>query len=113
MGHSVRHVGRQHGQRTVHHLLRAGWPGHIEPARLAAHDPVGGDDVVEVADVVAVQVGEKHSFEHDREDAGRHESHADAAPGIDQELPGACADEGGGAGPVGIREWVARSEQDG
>ena len=97
---------------AVHHLLRAGRSGDVEPAGLAAHDPVGGDDVVQVADVVAVQVGEKHPFEHDREHAGRHEAHADAAPGIDQELPGAGPDQGGGAGAVGIGKGVARPEQD-
>ena len=79
-----------------------GGPATVERAGLAAHDPVGRDDVVEVADVVAVQVGQQHPFEHHREDAGCDQAHADASPGVDQEPPGAGPHQGGGAGPVGI-----------
>ena len=51
------------------------------------------DDVVEVADVIAVQVREEHRVEHERQDPGGREPHAHPAPGIDEQRRAAGADQ--------------------
>ena len=43
---------------AVDDFLRARRPEHVQRLRHQAHDPMGRDDVVQIADVVAVQVGQ-------------------------------------------------------
>ena len=76
-----------------------------------AHHPVRRDDVVEVADVVTVQVREKHAVEHEREHPGRRHPHAHPPSCVEQQRPSTGTHEGGRAGTVAVGERVAGSEE--
>jgi len=47
-------VGAKHHEEPVDNALRANWPNNNERCVNRRHDPLSGDDVVQVADVVAV-----------------------------------------------------------
>ena len=65
MSKAVLDVGTQHRAQSVHHRTGARRTEKTQGLRNHAHDPVGRDDVVEVADVIAVQMCEEDSIEHD------------------------------------------------
>ena len=111
MREPVLDVGPQHRAHPVDDL--AGPRRTEDPQRLRrrAHHPLGRDDVVEVADVIAVQMREENRVEHDRQHAGGHEPHAHAATGVEEQRAPARPHERGRAGAVRIRQRVAGAEQ--
>ena len=85
VGQAVADVGGQHRQHPVDHLAGAGRAVDRERVGHRAHHPAGGDHVVEVGEVVAVEVGEQHGAEHPREGAGRGQAHEHAPAGVDEQ----------------------------
>jgi hypothetical protein len=94
MGEAVLDVGTQRGEDAVHDVTGPGWTQHHERAWRERGDPTGGDDVVEIREVVAVEVGEEGGGELVGPDPDCGEAHEHAPPGVNEEQLAATADEG-------------------
>lgn len=57
-------VGGQPGERVLHEGLRADRAINVQRLRHRTHHPVHGDDVVEIGEVIAMQVRDKHRGEY-------------------------------------------------
>ena len=69
------------------------------------------DDVVQVGDVVAVQVGQQHRRQTDRQHPGAGQPHHHTAAAVDEQGRVAGAHERGRPGAVGIGQRAAGPEQ--
>ena len=86
-------------------------PEDGERVRCERRRPPGGDDVVEIGHVVAVQMGEEDGLEGARAgEARRPPAWSTPRAGVEQEVAGGRAHQGGGAGPVGGGERAAAAQ---
>jgi len=83
----------------------------LQRARHRRHGPAHRDDIVEISDVIAVEVGEEDRFEEQRSGHGGSGSHQHAASAVEQQVAARRADQGRGACPVGIRQRAPRAER--
>ena len=63
---------------------------------------MGGDHIVEGADVVAVQMGDQHPSEHGRHHPGTGEAHHHSPTGVDQDVGVAGLDQGRRPRSIGV-----------
>ena len=112
---AVADIGSERRHDVVDDLLCADRADDRQRCRLERHHPPGGDHVVEVGDVVAVEVCQQHRRQVRSSEAERCETHQHAASGVDQVVlgPGALAgrDQRGGSGSVGARHRAAGAQQ--
>jgi hypothetical protein len=107
---AVADVLLEHGLGGPHHALGPDRAVDGERVRDEGGDPAGGDDVVEVGDVVAVQVGEQQRLQGPG-GAGRRrrpQQHAPAA--VHQQVAGRGAHQRRGPGPVRVGQRAAAAE---
>ena len=109
---AVADVEGQHGQGGLHEPLGAdraydGQRGSRKPGY-----PPGGDQVVDVGDMVTVQVGEQQAVDHRWADACAGQAHQGSPTTVHQESPSVDQDQLGRAGPERIREGAARPDHD-
>ncbi len=103
--------GREGRQDPVDHGAGAGRPDDPERGRGEGGHPAARDDVVEVGDVVAVEVGEHQRGQLVGLGAGRGRAHQDTPAAVEQQRRAAGAHEGGRAGAQGVDERAAGAEQ--
>ena len=105
-------VEREHLAQPVDDARRADRPDD-ECRRCVdrTHDPTRRDKVVEVADVVAVQVGEQHGVHGGRSDARRHEAHDAASPTVNDDVRSGGLNERRRTGTVRIGDRAPRANQ--
>ena len=111
VGQAVPDVGAEHREQPVDHFTRAGRTEQPERLRRPAHDPLRRDHVVEIADVIAVQMGEQHRVEHDREHARRDQPHAHRATRVDEHRAPAGAHERRGTSPLTVGNRIPSAQQ--
>ena len=107
----VRDVRRQHREHAVDHLRGAWRPVDVELAGRQRGHPRGGDDVVQVAEVIAVQVREEHRIEHRRGCSSTRQAHEHTPPRVDEEVGPRRPDQARWPGAVGVGDGAARAEQ--
>ena len=81
---AIANVGLEGCDEMVHHVAGPRRADDRQRCRLERRHPSGGDNVVQVGDVVAVQVGQEHSCE--LPDSGSGEAHQHAPAGVDEEV---------------------------
>ncbi len=110
--HAVADVGFEHGFGRPDEVGGAGRSEDGERAGLERHDPARRDDVVEVGDVVAVQVGEEQCPQGARTGADRSGADQDGAPAVEEKVTGGRANQGGRTGPLGVGERDTTAQDD-
>ena len=100
---AIADVELEHRQRAVDEFDDALGAEDLQRGVLSCHHPVGGDDIVECSNVVAVEVRDQHAPEHPGQRSGRCHPHDDTAPGVEENVGVACFYKGGRGGPVGVR----------
>jgi len=108
---AILRVELEHRAETSDDLLRANRAVDASDDRLRRHNPARRDDVVQVADVVAVQVREQHRGEKRRKDARCRHTHHAAAPTVDDDVLARGLYERGRAGAARIGDRASSAEQ--
>ena len=86
MVEAVTLVGAEHHEEPVDNALCANWPNNNEWRINGRHDPLSGHDVVQVADVVAVQMGKYNGGDHWWHEASTNNAHHTTAATVDHDV---------------------------
>ena len=104
MGEPVADVGLEHCLGGSHEPDSPDGADDGQRAGREGHRPPCGDEVVEIGDVVAVEMGEEDGAERNRAREGARRTHRDTAARVEQEVADRRSDQGGGTSPVGSRD---------
>ena len=109
---AVGDIRGQCGQCRLDHRARAGRADDRQRGRAEAVDPPGGDDVGEIGDVIAVQMGQQHRGQVRRAhpDGGSAHQHTPAAVDEERLTPG--YHQGRRPGPVRVDHRTSSAGQD-
>ncbi len=108
---AISNVGRKRRECGVDDFTQPRRSIDQQGATLWAHDPVRGDDVVEVGDVIAVQMRDEQRVEHHREHTSGGETQQHRTSAVDKQVCAGCLDERCGSRPTRVGQGTSRAEQ--
>ena len=111
MGNAIAHIERQH----FHHLRNNEVESHRavdrDRGRFGRHDPTGGDHIVEICEVIAMEVCHENGREGCWTSECACEPHHHTTTGVAQNHLVGSTNQGRGAGPVWIRDRTSGAEK--
>ena len=102
VGDAIADVELEHRQRAVDEFDDALGAEDLQRGVLLCHHPVGGDDIIECSNVIAVEVRDQHAPKHSGQRASCRHPHDNTAPSVEENVGVARFHKSGRGGPVGV-----------
>jgi hypothetical protein len=108
---SITLIEREHMKHCVNDLAGAHWSNNFERNVHGHHDPARGDEVIEIGDVIAMQVGDQNGADHSGQNAGAEQTHDCGATAVDHDVLLTRLHQGARTTAVGVGDWATSTEK--